>query len=157
MRKLRKFFTLLLPACAMIIFSCATTTEKKIDSAYVMVYDWDNSGVMDVEVFIDGRKVGKTDIYGRLSFPSGKERECALRAEKDGYETVETRMPVRAGQLLYFKMGTGAYYAEKAETLLDGNELEKALKMIDKALETGDRSDWRFLKKVIESRIKNEE
>ena len=156
MRHLKKFLLLLVPVSLLFLLSCATTPEKKIDSVYVMVYDWDNSEVMDVSVFIDDKKIGKTDIYGRLSFPCGKEKECVLRAEKDGYEKVEMKTAVRAGQLIYFKMGSGAYYAEKAEKLLDENDAEKAEKLIEKALEIEDRKDWQYLKKVIALRIKDE-
>ena len=138
-------------------FSCMTMPEKKIDSVYVMVYDYDNNEVMNVSVTVDEVNVGTTDIHGRLMFTSGEEKECTVVAEKEGYETVKTRACIRPGQLIYFRMGTGAYYARKAELLLDDNEVEKALKMIDTALEVQERKDWRFLRDVILRRLDDKE
>lgn len=131
------------------IFSCASTPEKKIDSAYVMVYDYENSGVMNASVYIDGKIVGHTDIYGRLMFPCDKEKEVLIRAEKPGYETVETKTAVKSGIVIYFKMGSGSYYASKAEKLFDEHDNFNALKMIDKALEIEERKDWRYLQEII--------
>lgn len=137
-------------------FSCANTPQKKIDSIYVMVYDYYNSEVMNVTIYIDGEEVGKTDIYGRLMFPSYKYKECTVRAEKAGYEIIEMKTILSPGQLFYFRLGTAVYYAEKAEESLDKNDIDMACAMIDKALEIEDRKDWRFLKDVIVRRVKNE-
>lgn len=148
------FFALpLLSAC--IFFSCASSPEHKISSVYVMVYDYDSSGIMDVSVFIDGEEIGKTDIYGRLLFSADKlkETEHSIRAEKSGYESAEITSSVRPGQLLYFKMRTGSYYADLAEKLLDENEAQDAFAMICRALEIDGRTDWRFLKDIIQRRV----
>ena len=130
-------------------FSCASTPEKKIDSAYVMVYDYENSEVMNVTILIDGEIAGNTDIYGRLMFPCEKEREVLIKASKNGYETVETKSVINSGTVIYFKMGSGSYYASKAEKLLDERDAISALKMIDKALEIEERKDWRYLQEII--------
>ena len=136
--------------------SCVSTAEDKIDSVYVMIYDYDNSEIMNVSVSIDGNEIGKTDIYGRLMFPSKEEKECIVKAEKEGYETVEIKTYIRPGQLVYFRLGTGAYYAETAEKQLDRKEYEMALKLVSKALEIEERKDWLFLKEVILRRLANE-
>ena len=137
--------------------SCESTPEKKIDSIYVMVYDYNNSEVMNVAIFVDDTEIGKTDIYGRLMFPCNKEKEVLIRAEKPEYEIIEMRTTLKPGMLLYFKIGSGAYYAWQAEKLLDENNIQKALTSIEKALQITDRKDWRFLKEVISRSVQNGE
>ena len=130
-------------------FSCASTPEKKIDSAYVMVYDYENSEVMNVSVSVDGKEAGHTDIYGRLMFPCDKEKEVLITASKTGYETVEAKTVIKPGVVVYFKVGSGSYYASRAEKLLDERDINSASKMIDKALEIEERKDWRYLQEII--------
>lgn len=152
--KVHKSSATILFVC-MLLLSCASSPDKKIDSAYVMVYDRENSEVMDAVIFVDGKAVGSTDIYGRFLFPINKteNRSHAVRIEKKGYETISMETALRPGQLLYFRTGTGAYYAELAEECMDRNEEERAIEMIDKALEIEDRKDWHFLKTIILERI----
>lgn len=137
------------------ITSCATSPEKKIDSMYLMVYDYDNSEVMNVAVYMDDKLAGETDIYGRLLIPCDGQKKVIIKTEKKGYESLETEEIIKPGILLYFKIGSGSYYAEKAERFLDENNLDQALKMIKQALKIEDRKDWRFLQEVItkENRI----
>lgn len=138
-----------------ILLSCASTPEKKIDSAYVMVYDRENSEVMGASVFVDGELIGSTDIYGRFMFPVNKadDKSHVIRIEKEGHETVSMETALRPGQLLYFRIGTGAYYAALAEEFLDRSEEEKAIEMIDHALDIESRKDWLFLKNIIFERM----
>ena len=140
------------------LLSCSSTPEKKIDSVYVMVYDYDNTGVMDASVFLNEKVLGKTDIYGRLMFPvpSDKKQELYISVKKEGYEKVGIKTLLKDGQVLYFKIGTAKYYAENAENLFDEGSLEKALQMIDKALEIEERTDYRYLQKIIQRGKKNE-
>ena len=141
----------LIPAASLIFFiaSCAGMPERKIDSVCVMVYDTENSGVMNASIFIDGKIAGKTDIYGRLQFFADRQKEACISMEKEGYESVSTETLIRPGQVIYFKTGSAACCAQKAEKLLDEGEYEEALKMIGKALSMKERRDWLFLRKVI--------
>ncbi len=152
--KTRKNVAAILFACE-ILLSCASAPEKKIDSAYVMVYNYENSEVMGASVLVDGEQIGSTDIYGRFMFPIGKaeNKNHVIRIEKEGHETVSMETSLRPGQLLYFRIGTGNYYATLAEEFLDKNEEGKAIKMIERALEIENRKDWRFLKDVILGRM----
>ncbi len=143
-------------ALILLLCSCTSAPDNKMDSVFVMVYDYENNELMDVSILIDGKEAGRTDIYGRLLFPCDVEKETAVTAQKRGYETVEITTMVRAGTLLYFRMGSGNYYAELAEKLLDENELHDALKMIDKSLEIEERKDRRYLREVILRRMKND-
>ncbi len=153
MRKLR---TPAFIALALLAASCVLTPEKNIDSVYVMVYDLDNNEVMNAAISVDGEPKGTTDIYGRLIYTADGEKECTVRAEKEGYESAETVTCIRPGQLVYFRLGTGEWYAAKAEELLDGNDPGKALSMIDRALAIRNRKDWQFLKDVILRRLNHE-
>lgn len=157
MKRRMAFYKSFAASIAFCLFSCASAPEKKIDSIYVMAYDYDNNEVMNAAIFLDGEEIGKTDIYGRLIFPSEKEKEALVRAEKPGYETVETKTMLKPGVLLYFKMGSGLYYAERAERFLDEGKIQDALKSIEKALLIDDRKDWLFLKEVILRREKGDE
>lgn len=149
MKLQKSFLILFLSLCVIYFSSCASSPDKKIDSVYVMVYDYDNCGVMDASIFMDGKELGKTDIYGRYMFPSDKGKVHTFTVFKEGYEKVEITTSLNPGQLLYFKTGTGTYYAEMAENLLDNGELDEALRMIEKALNIKERKDWLFLKDII--------
>lgn len=149
MKRHRIFLKILTALFSLCLLSCASTPEKKIDSMYVMVYDYASSELMNASVIIDGKEIGKTDIYGRLMYPCEKEKETTICVKKDGYESVETKAAIKPGTVLYFKMGSGSYYAERAEKFLDENNLPGALKMIDKALGIEERKDWQYLRKII--------
>ena len=153
-RILLKILTALFSLC---LLSCASTPEKKTDSIYVMVYDYGSSELMNASVFMDGKEIGKTDIYGRLMYPCDKEKEATICVKKDGYESVETQAAIKPGTVLYFKTGSGSYYAERAEKFLDENDLPGALKMIEKALRIEERKDWRYLREIISRERKNDE
>lgn len=133
--------------------SCKTLPENKIDSAYVMVYDYENSEVMNVSLYMDDEELGKTDIYGRFLFPVDDSEEHVIKAVKVGYETVEQKMLLKPGILIYFKLGSGSYYAKEAEKLLDAKRYESALSMINTALKIKERKDWQYLKSVIVERM----
>ena len=147
------FLMLLAAAISMQFFSCKSAPAEKIDSVYVMVYDQDSSALMDVSVFAGGKKIGQTDIYGRLCFPFDSEKETEVRIEKPGYETVSKKVFLKPGTVLYFKIGIGTYYAKQAEKLLDENKTPAALKMIDAALKIEEREDYLFLREVILRRL----
>lgn len=157
MKRSRIFLKILTVLLSLCLLSCASTPEKKTDSVYVMVYDYGSSGLMNASIFMDGKEIGKTDIYGRLMYPCDKEKEATICVKKDGYETVETQAAIKPGTVLYFKTGSGSYYAERAEKFLDENDLPGALKMIEKALRIEERKDWRYLREIISRERKNDE
>lgn len=135
--------------------SCASAPEKRIESAYIMAYDYENSEVKDVAVYIDDKEAGRTDVYGRLTFPviDKKEKQVIITLKKEGYETALTAATLKAGQVFYFKIGTAEHYAMSAEELLDKGKIPEAARMIDRALKIENRSDYRFLRDVIAGRL----
>ena len=157
MKFIKRIIFLLVYASILFLFSCKTLPEKRIDSVYIMVYDYENSEVMNVSIIIDGVEKGKTDIYGRFQFYCDREKEVQIKAVKKGYETIELNTVIKPGIVIYFKMGAGAYYAEKAEKLFDENEVDNALIMIDKALGIEERKDWRYLQELIIKERKKDE
>ena len=162
MNKLKKYKKLLLLLLPLIMTSCATTPEKKIDSVYVMVYDYENTPLMDANIFVDDELIGTTDIYGRLMFPAKKNKKAKkgtsvksiheVRLEKADYEIIKTQSKLQAGELLYFKTGNAQYYAAQAEKSLDEKDIKNALELINTALEIKERKDFRYLKNIIEGR-----
>ena len=150
----KKLNSLMIILSVMVNFiSCKTLPEKKIDSAYIMVYDYENSEVMNVTLYLDDKELGKTDIYGRFTFPVDDEKVHVIKAVKEGYEKVEQEMILKPGILIYFKLGSGKYYAKEAEKLLDENKYGKALSMINNALKIEERKDWKYMKEVIIKRM----
>lgn len=157
---MKRTFVYLLTSFFLILglFSCASAPEKKMDSVYVMVYNCENSEVMDARIFVDGKKEGNTDIYGRFIFPTpfDKKKMHKVRVEKDGYEKSEIETLLTDGQVIYFKIGTANYYAVQAEKLLDEGNTANALDMIKNALKIENREDYQYLQKVILKRLENE-
>ena len=83
MKRRKPYFLIITTLIVFSLFSCASTTaENRIDSVYVMAYGYDNCGIMNVSVFVDGEETGQTDIYGRLLFAFDREKEVLVRAEK---------------------------------------------------------------------------
>lgn len=157
MKHLKTVLLILIILQSFISISCASRPENQMDSVYVMVYDYDNSGVMNAAIFVDGKNAGVTDIYGRLIFSCPKERSAVIRVEKNGFETVETEVFLKPGTVIYFKTGSGSYYAQRAEKLLDEKDVKGALGMIKKALEIQERKDWRYLMEIILRENKSDE
>lgn len=158
MKRRKPYFLIITTLIVFSLFSCASTTaENRIDSVYVMAYGYDNCGIMNVSVFLDGEETGQTDIYGRLLFAFDREKEVLVRAEKKGYETIETKTKIKPGTVLYFKMGSAAHYAKKAEKLFDEHEAKSALKAIEKALEIETRKDFLYLQDIILSSQEKED
>ena len=136
------------------LVSCVSKPEKKIDSAYIMVYGNTDSGIMDAVIYMDDTVLGTTDIYGRFSFYAN-EKDIdihTIRIEKDGYESISITTAINPGQLLYFRMYDGAYYAELAEKELDEGNINKAMELIEHALTIEERKDYQYLKKIINQR-----
>ena len=97
MKRRRIFLKALTALFSLCLLSCASTPEKKTDSVYVMVYDYGSSGLMNASIFMDGKEIGKTDIYGRLMYPYDKEKEATICVKKNGYESVETKAAIKPG------------------------------------------------------------
>ena len=61
MKRRTAFYKSLAASIAFCLFSCASAPEKKIDSIYVMAYDYDNNEVMNAAISLDGEEIGKAE------------------------------------------------------------------------------------------------
>ena len=115
-----------------------------------MVYDYGNNAIKDVNVIVDDKNMGKTDVYGRFIMQLDKDEEShVIRIQKEGYESVSVTEEMENQKVFYFKIGDSLYYAELAEKYYDQKEYEKAENAINIALSITERKDYLFLKKVI--------
>ena len=140
------------------IFSCKTIPDAQKDYMYVMVYDYHNNGVKNVSIFVDDKKIGSTDVYGRFSFPiADSDEEHKIILSKEKYETIEDAFFYVPNEVLYYKMGESFYYFENAELNFDSEKYDEALKNIEKALEIENRKDYEYLKSLIQGRIQGDD
>jgi hypothetical protein len=117
---------------------------------YAMIYDYENSPVPGVTVYLNKRKIVDSDIQGRFILEKAKKGEYKIRLTKKGYETLEESFQYDPMQVLYFKMINTSQLLVLTETALDNNEFANAENYINRALllEPG-RSDILFLKSII--------
>ncbi|MCQ2589753.1 MAG: hypothetical protein MJ179_04940 [Treponema sp.] len=137
--------------------SCKTVGQKDSQCTYIMVYDFENNTVKNVQIYIDGESIGFTDVYGRCTvegFQNGNNHEVML--VKEDYEKIIVNTTLDDQKVLYIKMGSSFYYANLAESYLDKGMDSEALKAINKALSIKTREDYLFLQKVIKGRLGDE-
>lgn len=137
--------------------SCKTVGQKDSQCTYIMVYDFENNTVKNVQIYIDGESIGFTDVYGRCTvegFQNGNNHEVML--VKEDYEKIIVNTTLDDQKVLYIKMGSSIYYANLAESYLDKGMDSEALNAINKALSIKTREDYLFLQKVIKGRLGDE-
>jgi len=135
-----------------LLVSCKTGKGVKLTNEglmYAMIYDFDNTPVSGVTVYIDGIKNADSDIQGRFILDMVKRGEYKIKLMKRGYETLEELFYFDPLQVLYFKMINTSQLVALAETALDNAEFTIAENYIDRALLLEpNRSDILFLKSV---------
>lgn len=137
--------------------SCKTVGQKDSQCTYIMVYDFENNTVKNVQIYIDGESIGFTDVYGRCTvegFQNGNNHEVML--VKEDYEKIIVNTTLDDQKVLYIKMGSSFYYANLAESYLDNGMDSEALNAINKALSIKTREDYLYLQKVIKGRLGDE-
>ena len=151
-----KLLILIIGLLVMVPFlnSCQSARMEGNDSVYVMVYGFDDNALGLVTVFVDGREVGKTDVYGRLIFPltggeEEKKKAHELRLEKEGYLPVSDMVVYAPSLVLYYRMGDYYHFMRESEKALDSGNYEKALELIELALTARKTDDALYLKAVI--------
>jgi len=147
----KKVFIFLLTA--VVFLSCQNVNSiKRISSdglMYAMIYDYDNTPVNAVAVYIDGRKVVDSDIQGRFILEKMDKGEYTIKLTKRGYETFEENFYFDPLQVLYFKMISTRQLVTLAETALDSKDFFAAENYIIRAqaLEPA-RHDILYLKAI---------
>ena len=151
-----KRISLFIIFCLITIFvSCKSNSVEKENMIFIMVYDYDSKEVNDVEIYVDSKCIGRTDIYGRFILPK-EDTYKELILKKLNYEDIKVIINEDINQFLYIKMGSASYYAHMSEKFLDQKEYQKANDFIKKALTINDRKDYRLLEKIILKGIENE-
>ena len=64
------------------VFSCKSTKGIQSNSVFIMIYDYNNSPVSNVEIFLDEDRIGKSDVNGRFVFDINDRKEHKIRLEK---------------------------------------------------------------------------
>jgi len=116
---------------------------------YAMIYDFDNTPVSAVTVYIDDKKVADSDIQGRFILDKMEKGEYSIKLTKRGYETLEEQFYYEPLYVLYFKMINTSQLVALAETALDNGEFSAAENFINRALVVEpNRPDILFLKSI---------
>ena len=149
---LKKVITLLLAAT--VFFSCENMNPIKRTSndglMFAMIYDFDNTPVNTVAVYIDGNLVVESDIQGRFILENIRRGEYTIKLTKSGYETIEEAFYYDQLNVLYFKMINSSQLMALAETALDNREYNNAEQYINRALVLEPhRPDILFLKSIV--------
>jgi tetratricopeptide (TPR) repeat protein len=152
-RKLARSLFLALVAVALCQTGCKTVKPiKRLSNEgfmYAMIYDYDNSPVTGVTVWLNGKKIVDSDIQGRFILEKMKKGEYGVKLTKKGYETLEEVFYYDPLQVLYFKIINASQLLAQAETALDNAEFVNAEKYLDRALLLEpNRPDILFLKSV---------
>jgi hypothetical protein len=152
-RKLSRWLFLALVAAALCQTGCKTVKPiKRLSNEgfmYAMIYDYDNSPVTGVTVWLNGKKIVDSDIQGRFILEKMKKGEYSVKLTKKGYETFEEVFHYDPLQVLYFKIINVSQLLVQAEMVLDNAEFANTEKYLDRALLLEpNRPDILFLKSV---------
>lgn len=159
---MRKIFVLIYFCIIMAVFAEGQSSSgqqkfKKDDFMYIMIYDYDNNGIRDVKIFVNGNYEGASNIQGRFMLPykriyrSGFE----LSLKKDGYEEINQLINFDPSQALYFKIGNAEQYLAIGKSFIDNEEYDSALEYIDKSVSLEPSwNDSLFLKAIALNRLR---
>ncbi|HHU37651.1 MAG TPA: hypothetical protein GXZ47_10575 [Treponema sp.] len=134
--------------------SCSSVKSRPIHDMdgimYGMIYDFDNIAVTNVQVFVNEKKIGESDIQGRFILSSNKGGDYGITLKKAGYEDVHQTFSFDPMNVLYFKMINTAQLLTLAETALDINSFNEAFSFLDRAAVIGNnRCDILFLQTIV--------
>jgi len=137
-----------------LLFSCQSAKAIKRASKdglmYAMIYDYSNTPVTGVTVYLNKKKVAESDIQGRFVLDKTDKGEYTIRLVKKGYENLEEKFNFDPLQVLYFKMIDTSQLITLAENSLENMELTAAQNYIDRALVLeSSRPDILYLKSII--------
>jgi len=136
-----------------LLISCQTGKPIKRLSdegmMYAMIYDYENTPVSGVAVYINGKKKVDSDIQGRFILDKMKKGEYRVKLTKKGYETLNELFQYDPMQVLYFKIINAQQLLVLAEDALDNTEYAIADNYLNRALLLEpNRPDALFLKSL---------
>ena len=110
---------------AVLFYSCKSIPNPNQEYMYVMIYDYYNNGVKNVSIYLDDKIIGRTDVYGRFSFPIKNDNsKHTLSLQKDNYEKITDTIFYTRNEVLYYKMGESFFYFEEAEKQFDSKNYD---------------------------------
>lgn len=133
--------------------ACKSLPKNEDNSIYVMIYDYENHGLKNVKISQKKEILAFSDIYGRAIISLEEKGKSVIEFEKTGYEKISVNASTERQRVLYIKMGSASYFAELTEQKFDEGKYEEAMENIDKALKIEQRSDYEYLKNVIEVKM----
>ncbi|MDR0455444.1 MAG: hypothetical protein LBH20_02010 [Treponema sp.] len=101
---------------------------------YAMVYDYENTPVYGVTVFIDGKKYTESDLQGRFVLEFRKGGKYTIRLEKSGYELIEDTFTYDPMNVFYFKMVNASQLLSQAEEAMEQYAYMEAEELINRML-----------------------
>jgi tetratricopeptide (TPR) repeat protein len=101
---------------------------------YAMIYDYENTPVYGVAVFIDKKKYTESDLQGRFVLEFKKNGKYTIRLEKSGYELIEDTFTYDPMNVLYFKMVNASQLVSQAEEAMEQYAYKGAEELINRAL-----------------------
>jgi len=147
---MKKLFGCVLLVITLII-SCKGTPVSLTNEGimYAMIYDFDNTPVSAVTVYLNDKRAADSDIQGRFLMDGMEKGNYSIKLEKRGYETFEGNFYFEPLKVLYFKIINTSQLVALAETALDNGELSIAEGYINRALVIEpNRHDILFLKSI---------
>ncbi|MCL2410219.1 MAG: carboxypeptidase-like regulatory domain-containing protein [Treponema sp.] len=116
---------------------------------FAMIYDFANTPVNAVTVYLNNRRVVESDIQGRFILENMRRGEYNIRLTKRGYETFEDTFYFDPLHVFYFRMINTSQLITFAETALDNREFGTAENFINRALVIEpNRPDILFLRSI---------
>jgi len=100
---------------------------------YAMIYDYENTPVYGVAVFINGKKYTESDLQGRFVLEFKKNGKYAIKLEKSGYELIEDMFTYDPMNVLYFKMVNASQLVSQAEEAMEQYAYKGAEELINRA------------------------
>jgi tetratricopeptide (TPR) repeat protein len=139
------FFLLCLIGCKSTAIGKANRTDM-----YVMVYDYENTGIQGVALYINGKKQGETDVRGRFLLDLKEKTPYTIKVVKNGYEEQEREFLYDPLYVLYFQIGNAPQFLQLAEDEVDKGFYENALGFLERSLSLEPaRIDALYLKAII--------
>lgn len=148
MMKIKSIFVLMI--YVMILISCRTT-NKTSDSVTGMIYDNEGECVAGVKIFVEGRLIAQSDIYGHFYVPIEElNRNNKVELTKDEYESVSLEIDSFASvKMLYVVMRSYRQMLNEIEQSIADGEYEKGLELGHKAKEIKKSMYMDYLESVI--------
>jgi tetratricopeptide (TPR) repeat protein len=131
---------LLVLALVLSTSSCISYREKRLreftSSPLIgMVYDGEQKPCAGVLITVDGQAGPRTDVNGRFVIDALERGDHLLRAEKEGFETLESPLSfVDRTQVLYLRLISLGQLLREAEEALGRGKLQQADKLLARAL-----------------------